>query len=402
MFGHQNGGSLSYVDFSVDEFTREVVSSSATQLAMNESVPFDPVASIKLMAAEELASRERVVGLAVAQFSCPENPFSSALSNCARFGESTVGNLAADALLEYGRKQGATAAVINGGSIRSIIDAGEVTDKDLKAVLPFANTLSILQVTGYTLGQALNNSVSRLGATSGTGRFLQMAGIRMSYDMSLPAQGRVFDVFVQNSTGYWKPLNPDKIYGVALPDYLRFGGDDYTMFKLQNVGAFDGGPSISSLINSYVEARYPKPGIRPLLRSRITNATAGARRDLSACVSSLVATAQSGQISDEDCLGNERTYTMIDWVVNPVDTSNVAIRLTITLDSRFFQVWNHSAIQPSAANWTEHIRMVLMDSTTNDGPWLSSRSVHIPHRIIFRVAHNPQTPRTLCFVLTVA
>ncbi len=62
-----------------------------------------------------------------------------------RFQPTNLGTLLTEALME---KSGADLAVMNGGGIRSSINSGEITYKDVLTVLPFGNTLTTVDMTG--------------------------------------------------------------------------------------------------------------------------------------------------------------------------------------------------------------------------------------------------------------
>lgn len=114
--------------------------------------------------------------------------------NNVRYIETNLGNLVTDAMLwqanqlyaEYG-VDSADVAFVNGGGIRNntIIPAGELNELNTFEILPFSNFVSIIEeVTPATLKEALENSVSAMkdGLNSGTGRFLQVAGLKMQWD----------------------------------------------------------------------------------------------------------------------------------------------------------------------------------------------------------------------------
>jgi 2',3'-cyclic-nucleotide 2'-phosphodiesterase (5'-nucleotidase family) len=83
-------------------------------------------------------------------------------------------------------------------------------------------------VTGRVLLQALNHGVSKL--PGGSGQFPQLSGVTMTVNPNAPAATRVTNVKVNGA-----PLDLDKTYTVALPDYVMNGGDGYSMFPGQKV-----------------------------------------------------------------------------------------------------------------------------------------------------------------------
>jgi 5'-nucleotidase len=147
----------------------------------------------------------------------------------------------------------------NSGGIRASIDAGEVTMGDVLTVLPFQNTLSTFEVTGAVLLEALENGVSQV--EEGAGRFPQVAGMSFAFDASAPAGSRVSDVMVGGA-----PLEMDKVYGVVSNDYVRNGGDGFTMFKTA-ANAYDFGPDLADVTAAFIAENAP---YKPYTDGRIT------------------------------------------------------------------------------------------------------------------------------------
>lgn len=141
--------------------------------------------------------------------------------------ESNVGNLIADIMLERTKTipgNAADVALTNGGNIRTQLKAGDITKKDLFTMLPFPNTLVVLDVTGEELKQALENGVSKV--EEGAGRFPHVSGMSFSYDPKKPAGERVLEVKVAG-----QPLDLKKTYKLVTNDFLAAGGDGYTSLK---------------------------------------------------------------------------------------------------------------------------------------------------------------------------
>jgi len=140
-----------------------------------------------------------------------------------RTKESNFGDLIADAMREH---TGADAAITNGGGIRtdSIYGPGQLTRKDILAVLPFGNSVISVKVSGCDLKAALENGVSQVERVKG--RFPQVSGITFTYNPKAEPGKRVVEVKVNG-----QPLDCNKTYVVAINDYMGHGGDGYTMFK---------------------------------------------------------------------------------------------------------------------------------------------------------------------------
>ncbi|MEJ6397285.1 bifunctional metallophosphatase/5'-nucleotidase [Yoonia sp. 208BN28-4] len=158
--------------------------------------------------------------------------------------ECSGGNLVADAMLARVADQGIDVAIANSGGIRASIDAGEVTMGEVMTVLPFQNTLSTFQVTGAELMAALENGVSQI--EEGAGRFPQVAGMTFTVDASAEAGSRVSDVMVGGEA-----LDMEATYGAVSNNYVRNGGDGYSMFE-NAANAYDFGPDLADVVAEYI------------------------------------------------------------------------------------------------------------------------------------------------------
>lgn len=140
--------------------------------------------------------------------------------NVVRAEEATMGNLITDALRDA---TGADIALMNGGGIRgdTTYDAGrKLTRRDILTELPFGNTTVVTELPGSQVLLALENAVSQV--ENGSGRFAQVSGLTFAFDASAPAGSRVSEVMVGGAA-----LEADKLYTVAVNDYIVGGGDGY-------------------------------------------------------------------------------------------------------------------------------------------------------------------------------
>jgi 2',3'-cyclic-nucleotide 2'-phosphodiesterase (5'-nucleotidase family) len=144
-----------------------------------------------------------------------------------RVKESPVGNLIADLMREAMQ---ADVALVNGGGIRgnAVTPAGPLTRGDVLKILPFANKIVKLEVTGETLRAALENGLSQHERTAG--RFPHVSGLRYVFDPKKPAGSRLISATVAG-----KPLDPAARYSVATFEFLMGGGDGYTMLQQAKV-----------------------------------------------------------------------------------------------------------------------------------------------------------------------
>lgn len=184
--------------------------------------------------------------------------FLDSSNSACRMGECNMGNLITNAFVdEYvetakpGSWTRAAIGLINSGGIRaSIIETmpgGNITFTDLMLSQPFSNTVDIIELQGKHLLEVLKFSVSRSYAHyRGNGRhkrdlearefngqaFLQMSGIKVTFDLNKPVMERVSNVAVRCAecdVPQYELLDQEKWYRVALCSFLVTGGDGYTV-----------------------------------------------------------------------------------------------------------------------------------------------------------------------------
>ena len=186
----------------------------------------------------------------------------------ARYHETNLGDLIADAMLWHIKEGGMSAitvpanrvvALTNGGGIREDIKTGDVTKKAVNTVLPFGNTVAVVYVTGAELLEALEASTRSFPM----GGFPQVAGIKYTID-----DAKQFDQGEQypNST-YYAPKSIQRVtidsingrdfdakatYAVITNDFLASGGDTYYAFK--NASAqFDTSIPMDEVVMDYIK-----------------------------------------------------------------------------------------------------------------------------------------------------
>lgn len=139
-----------------------------------------------------------------------------------RASETNLGDLVADAMRQ---QVGADVALVNSGGIRGNREypAGELTRRDLIQMHPFGNVVCKIEVTGRQLLTVLNHGVSKLPGVDG--QFPQVSNMTFRVVQSAPAGSRVRDLRIGNA-----PMELDRTYTLALPDYVMQGGDGYDMF----------------------------------------------------------------------------------------------------------------------------------------------------------------------------
>lgn len=230
-----------------------VIESGGDPLLLDASVEED--ADVKARIAEMGGPIEEAMSVIVAEAT---EVIDGSRETC-RAMECPMGNLVADAMLDRVADQGTQIAIQNGGGLRASIDAGEVSQGDVVTVLPFQNTLSTFEVTGATMIEALENGVGQV--EEGAGRFPQVAGMSFVVDLSAEPGSRISDVMVGG-----EPIDPEATYLAVSNNYVRNGGDGYSMFE-DAANAYDFGPDLADVTAEFLAANSP---YTPYTDGRIT------------------------------------------------------------------------------------------------------------------------------------
>jgi 5'-nucleotidase / UDP-sugar diphosphatase len=179
-----------------------------------------------------------------------------------RVEECNLGNLITDAMRA---DTGAQIAITNGGGIRADIEEGDVTVGDVFTVLPFGNTVATFELTGADVIAALENGVSGIRLTDSgqiardgaSGRFPQVSGIRFSYDPTLEAGSRIVGVDVLGEDGEYTPIDPAATYTLVSNDFMRRGGDGYSVFAENAVNPYDFGRPLNDVLVRFMSDNSP-------------------------------------------------------------------------------------------------------------------------------------------------
>ncbi|HBF32175.1 bifunctional metallophosphatase/5'-nucleotidase [Rhizobium sp.] len=188
-------------------------------------------------------------------------------SKVCRVQECQMGNLVADAMVEHVKNQGTFIAIQNGGGLRASIGDGKVTMGAVVTVLPFQNTLATFQMTGADVKVALENGLSQID--DGAGRFPQVSGLKYSFDRSKSAGSRLVSVEIKDGSAF-APIADDKTYNVVTNNYMRAGGDGYSVFAKKGKNAYDYGPDLADVTAEFIASHAP---YKPYTDGRIKEVT---------------------------------------------------------------------------------------------------------------------------------
>lgn len=161
-----------------------------------------------------------------------------------RGAESTLGNLVGNMLrdtLKSSDRGGAEIGVVNPGGLRADLtmgdDNGVVTMADANAVLPFANNLNTVSLTGAQFKELLeeqwrsdsNRPKLNLGLSD---------NVQYTFDASATQGNRIKSIMIGGS-----PIDPKRSYRIGTFSFLASGGDAFTVFtkgaNLKDSGLID-------------------------------------------------------------------------------------------------------------------------------------------------------------------
>jgi 5'-nucleotidase len=166
---------------------------------------------------------------------------SGGLAGCERANRLARGSDAAQAVAEafLAASKRADFALQNAGGVRTPIAAGPITIEGANKVLPFANVLVELPVSGAEMLATLEDAVATyLDAPGSNGAHPYAAGLRWDLDLSQPRGKRFANVEARDkASGAWAPLDPARVYTLVTNDFLGTGKEGYvTLGKIHASG----------------------------------------------------------------------------------------------------------------------------------------------------------------------
>jgi 5'-nucleotidase len=159
--------------------------------------------------------------------------------------EYPLGRLVADAHRNIAR---ADVAIMNNGGIRTDLPGGPVTYGQLYNVLPFANRLLRLSVSGATLLAALEEVLD------GDEPDGHVAGVEVWYDPAKPVGKRITRTRLTNG----RKIEPDRTYTLAVNNFMATGGSGFAM--LADAPQEDTGDYLDALVRYLRVVPQPADG----------------------------------------------------------------------------------------------------------------------------------------------
>ena len=156
-----------------------------------------------------------------------------------RSQDTNLGYLICDSMIW---KTGADLAITNSGGIRASIAAGPITYRDILTVLPFGNTVFVIEMTGADLMKVLEFTAT---ISAGQGANPQVGGLTYTID-----SGAIRDVMVNGVA-----IDLDRVYRVATNNYMAAGGDGYASLAVHE--GYDTGFVLADVLVEFVRELSP-------------------------------------------------------------------------------------------------------------------------------------------------
>jgi len=242
---------------------------SAQAVAVDSTIAIDPGYQARVADAWRARLRQRVPFLDVV-IGRSETRM-DATEETVRGAESPWGSWLADQMRTAFPTRPADVAVLNGGALRIDDVFGDTLRwEHLARSFGFPTRVALVTLKGSDLrSRVLENSVS---GGRGEGRFLQVSGLKVTFDRGRPEGERVLDVQVRRGDG-WAPLANDSSYVVAVPDYMYGGGDRYT-FNQVATGRVEPGPDLKLIAFDVLTNLYARgQAIAPRVEGRLIDRT---------------------------------------------------------------------------------------------------------------------------------
>jgi len=145
-------------------------------------------------------------------------------------------------------------AIQNAGGVRMDLQSGDVTVGDIYELMPFENTLFILELRGDIIKTCLESLLERILIPDNDGSYPYTSRLRFDIDWKMPTGERMKQIEIQNDEGLWSELQDDKTYRIATSHYLAAGRDGYKLLNSTDGYRYDTGFLDAELFIEYLQA----------------------------------------------------------------------------------------------------------------------------------------------------
>jgi len=265
---YSSGTAFARVDFTVDKRTGEVVDYTMNPYPITTYQTYygNPATYERWDTGEQVeVAPDAAVAATVARYEAEIAPVQNevigettmAITRNYRY-ESAMGDWVTDIMRAY--DPSIDFALTNSGGLRVDLDAGTITFGEIYEVLPFDNTLVVVELDGNEVRQVLEEGIT------GDHGVVQVSGLRFTFDYDATVGSRIVGDVIDLSTGL--PLDPATTYYVAVNDFMASGGDEY--FTLAANPQTNTYVLVRDIVVDWVKANSPFTPPDPAVEGRIT------------------------------------------------------------------------------------------------------------------------------------
>ncbi|MBR5161279.1 MAG: 5'-nucleotidase C-terminal domain-containing protein [Thermoguttaceae bacterium] len=151
-----------------------------------------------------------------------------------RVGECAVCNLICDAVYDFlvQNKTPVDFVLSNGGVFRAGLSQGDVTKENIKACLPYDNTLVLVDMKGSNVLDLFKFVASVYQTNGAFGQISKQVRYTITYNNGV--NGKISDLTIGGN-----PVDPERVYKFAVNSYMYSGGDGYDILKQRAIKAAD-------------------------------------------------------------------------------------------------------------------------------------------------------------------
>ncbi len=129
------------------------------------------------------------------------------------------------------RNYKADMVIQNAGGVRVDVLKGDISIGTAYTLLPFSNTIVVLELTGAEVKQVLEDAISNYADKGNSvASFPYGAGLRYTVTAKNAMNERVSNLEVRDEKGVYSAIDPSKTYKVGTNSFVAAGGDGYATF----------------------------------------------------------------------------------------------------------------------------------------------------------------------------
>lgn len=209
----------------VVDFTSELRARTTTP-ADELIATYPVVAQVNDIVNDALADAEVLGGVTVGNITSDITRAGVAAEDMSYPGESALGNLVTDTMVQEGEQYGAQIGMGNAGGVRADLLYGEdgvVSYSELQAVMPFVNNQFVVELTGEQVRTLIEQQFREDGSYT---HISFSSNLTYTYDPEAAFGSKVSDVYFEGAL-----IDPDEVYSIITYGFLASGTTGFPVFQ---------------------------------------------------------------------------------------------------------------------------------------------------------------------------